>query len=198
MHRIDSAALRCPRAPPPRTAFYSPLASRCLHPRCTTSAASVTRRVSAAPPAPAPFAHRSLPRRSPRLLPHYCTLAPPAPAPLAHRSLPRRSRRLLTAAPPASALITDCAARSAPARSPPADAPHARAARHLAACAPPHFCLSGRVAPSVPTLHRVARAPLATPSAPLARRITHRTARRLPPRRCHRAARHRALRMSTA
>ena len=137
-----------PRAPP-RTAFYSPLASRCLHPCCTTSAASVTHRVFAAPRYSA------------------FTVTPPTPAPLAHRSPWCRSRRLLTAAPPASALITDCAAPSAPARSPPADAPHAtsplalrltyRAARSLLLVAP---CRSIR-AHSAPRCSRTAGRPLA-------------------------------------
>jgi len=109
-------------------------------------------------------------------------------APLAHRSPPRRSRGLLAAAPPASALITECAARSAPARSMPADAPHATS--------PPALCLTYGAARSLlpvasrrsiransaPRCSRTASRPLAPlASAPLARRITHRTARRLPP-----------------
>ena len=105
-------------------------------------------------------------------------------APLAHRSPPRRSRGLLAAAPPASALITECAARSAPARSMPADAPHATS--------PPALCLTYGAARSLlpvasrrsiransaPRCSRTASRPLAPlASAPLARRITHRTAR---------------------
>jgi len=136
------------------------------------------------------------------------------PRRVTHRTPPRRllPRRSLTARcraaraacslrrrpPLRSSLTAPLARRQLAHRQPTRRTPPCRS-RSASLTAPlAHFCLSRRVAPSVPTLHRVARAPLAAPSAPLARRITHCTARRLPPRRCHHAARHRALRMSTA
>ena len=117
--RCSALPLRCPRAASharpstrhSRVVVRTPAVQRVLPPlRVASSPRCVT--------------HRSPPRRS-LTARRRAACSPLAAAPLAHRSPPRRSRGLLAAAPPASALITDCAARSAPARSTPADAPHA-------------------------------------------------------------------------
>ena len=90
---MDSAALRCPRAAPAlppthglRLATRESLFAPVLYNVCYLRYASHLRRA----------ALLTVHRRA---------------APLAHRSPPRCSRGLLAAAPPASALITECAAR---------------------------------------------------------------------------------------
>ena len=179
--RCSALPPRCPRAAPalpprclPRMAFYSPLASRCSHPCCTTCATSVTRRIFAAP------------RYSP-------STAAPRRSLIARRRAARAACSPPRRPPPRSSLNAPLARRQLaqcqPTRRTPPHRP--RSASLTAPLA--HFCLSRRAAPSGPTLHRAARAPLAAPS------------RRSPPRRSRAAsltaplaACHRALRMSTA
>ena len=182
MRRIDSAAPRCPRAAPAlppthglllatRESLFAPL----LYNVCCLRYASHLRRA----------ALLTVHRRAAR--------SPLAAAPLAPRSPPRRSltarRRVARAAcspprrpPPRSSLTAPLARRQLAQRQPTRRTPPHRS-RSASLTAPlAHFCLSRRAAPSAPRCSRTASRPLAPlASAPLARRITHRTARRLPP-----------------
>ena len=145
MRRIDSAAVRCPRAAP-----HARACTRHLRAARTRSAVQRVLPLLRGASSPRCVIHRSPPRRSP----------------------PRRSRRLLTAAPPASALITAPLARRQLAHRQPTRRTPPHRSRTASLAAPlAHLCLSRRAAPSGPTLHRAACAPLAGPS------------RRSPPRR---------------
>ena len=139
MRRIDSAAVRCPRAAP-----HARACTRHLRAARTRSAVQRVLPLLRGASSPRCVIHRSPPRRSP----------------------PRRSRRLLTAAPPASALITAPLARRQLAhRQPTRRTPPYRSRTASLAAPLAHLCLSRRAAPSGPTLHRAACAPLADPRA---------------------------------